>query len=147
MFYTGGSRFLFRIWLLLHQHCWEAAGRGPSALWMTELSVSFSLSLPLPFPSLSPSLFPLSPPSLHSLTGLQSAQRNSLLSPPPASGQNTLYISLNTNLLPTPQNSQSSPEGLGFSMTNVRKTSRLFLSSALFLTPLGPSRTDLMTGV
>ena len=52
MFCTGGSRFLFRIWLLLHQHCWEAAGRGPSALWMTELSVSFFLSLPPPFLSL-----------------------------------------------------------------------------------------------
>lgn len=47
----------------------------------------------------------------------------------------TLYIPLNTNLLPSPQNSQNSPEGSGFSITNVRKTSRLFLNSALCCLP------------
>lgn len=54
-----------------------------------------------------------------------------------------LYPQIPTSL----QNSLSSPKGLGFFVTNVRKTSRLFLSSALFLPPLRQSSTELTTGV
>lgn len=148
VFHAGGCHFLFRMSLLLHQCCWEVGGRGPPSLWTTELSESSFLSPPLPFHLfLSLSLPPPTSPNPHTLTGLQSAQRNTLLSPLPASGQNTSSISLNTNLLPSLQNSQSSPEGLGFSVTNVRRTSRLFLSSALSLPPLKPSSTELTTGV
>lgn len=120
VFHIWGSHFLFRAPLLLHQLFGEVRVRIPLSWLQSPLSHIYSLSLPSPQPS-------------HTYT----AQRNTLLSPSACFWPNILSIPLNTNLLPFPQNSQNSPEGSGFSMTNVRKTSRLFLNSALHCLPWG----------
>lgn len=116
----------------------SAAGKQQArSFFRLQSSLSpFPLLLPLPpppfsSPSRSLSLFP-QPSHPHTQ---HSAQRNTLLSLLLASSQHTLFIPLNTNLLPSPQNSQNSPEGLGFSITNIKKTSRLFLNSVLHCLP------------